>query len=147
MKPQFWRSLGVWGAINSDAGDVAQLVHSLPSGKYELSRRYEMSEPRWSSASVRRTLPADLSGAPPGGALMYWYVRDRSCTRKPDRQRKRIFPEHLTHMNRSRPILLEPAGDRDPRRTQACSTGSGTCRRHRPRRLLPSRRRWRSGPG
>ena len=75
---KFWRSLGVWGAINSDAGDVAQLVYCLPSGKYELSCRYEMSEPRWSSASVRRTLPADLSGAPPGGSLMYWYVRDTS---------------------------------------------------------------------
>ena len=67
---RFWHSLGVWGAINSDAGDVAQLVYRLPSGKYEIS------EPRWASASVRRALPADLSGAPPGGSLMYWYVRD-----------------------------------------------------------------------
>jgi len=75
---RFWHALGVWGAVNSDAGDVAQLVYRLPDGKYELSRRYEMSEPRWSSSSVRRTLNADLSDAPPGGSLMYWYVHDSS---------------------------------------------------------------------
>ena len=75
---RFWKSVGVWGAVNSDAGDVAQLVYRLPDGKYALSRRYEMSEPRWSSSSVRRTLDANLSGAPSGGSLMYWYVRDTS---------------------------------------------------------------------
>lgn len=69
---RFWHALGVWGAVNSDAGDVAQLVYRLPEGKYEIS------EPRWSSSNVRRVLPADLSGAPPGGSLMYWYVRDSS---------------------------------------------------------------------
>jgi len=67
---RFWQALGVWGAVNSDAGDVAQLVYRLPDG------RYEMSEPRWSSPAVRRTLDADSSGAPAGGSLMYWYVRD-----------------------------------------------------------------------
>lgn len=67
---RFWQARGVWGAVNSDAGDVAQLVYRLPGG------RYQMSEPRWSSASARRTLPGDLSGAPPGGSLMYWFVRE-----------------------------------------------------------------------
>lgn len=69
---RFRQALGVWGSVNSDAGDVAQLVSRLPDGKYE------MSEPRWSSSGVRRTLAANLTGAPPGGALMYWYIRDSS---------------------------------------------------------------------
>ena len=76
---RFWKSLGVWGAINSDAGDVAQLVYRLPDGKYEIRRRYEMSEPRWASSSVRRALPADLSGAP-AGRLAHVLVCPRRLT-------------------------------------------------------------------
>ena len=75
---RFWAALKVWGAVNSDAGDVAQLVYRLPDSRYTLARRYEMSEPRWSSSSTRRTFGPDFAGAPPGGSLMYWYVCDAS---------------------------------------------------------------------
>lgn len=50
---RFWQSKGVWGAINSDGGDVSQMTFLRPDGSYALT-------------------PA-VGG---GGTLMYFYVRD-----------------------------------------------------------------------
>ena len=65
-----WQSKKVWGAMNSDAGDVAQLVYLRPD------KRYEMIPPRWASNEMRLTLKPDFSNAPRGGSIMYFYVRE-----------------------------------------------------------------------
>ena len=67
---RFWQTLGAWGAINSDAGDVAQLTYLLPNGQYELSPSKGLF------TGGRRAYPADFPHAPRGGALMFWFVRD-----------------------------------------------------------------------
>lgn len=67
---RFWQSKNVWGAMNSDAGDVAQLVYRRPDNLYE------MIPPRWASSEMRLLLKPDFSNAPRGGAIMYFYVRD-----------------------------------------------------------------------
>jgi hypothetical protein len=67
---RFWLSKDVWGAMNSDAGDVAQLVYLRNDG------RYEMIPPRWSSNRMRLLLKPDFSNAPHGGSIMYFYVRE-----------------------------------------------------------------------
>ncbi|MBC8139984.1 MAG: hypothetical protein H7Y38_00935, partial [Armatimonadetes bacterium] len=67
---RFWLSLGVWGAVNSDGGDLAQLLVRTPTG-------YDLSPPCWSSRDMRQTYSyARLGDAPQGGSLMYFYVRD-----------------------------------------------------------------------
>jgi hypothetical protein len=68
---RFFVALGVWGAINSDAGDVGQLIYRTAKGHYEIV------PPKWSSSQMRMTLAADFSDAPQGGTLMYWVIRDR----------------------------------------------------------------------
>lgn len=73
----FWISLHKIGwvesAINSDAGDVGQLAYRLPGGEYSLVA------PRGDvSAWERKNFDAGFKGAPQGGALMYFYVRDES---------------------------------------------------------------------
>jgi hypothetical protein len=68
---RFFLALGVWGAVNSDAGDAGQLIYRTPQG------RYELIPPKWSSSQMRLRLASDFSNAPPGGTLMYWTVRDR----------------------------------------------------------------------
>ncbi len=67
---RFWMSMKMWGAMNSDAGDVAQLVYQ------RADQRYEMIPPRWGSNLMRLQLKPDFSNAPKGGAVMYFYVRD-----------------------------------------------------------------------
>lgn len=67
---RFWQSKKVWGAMNSDAGDVAQLVYLRPD------KRYEMIPPRWSSNQMRLRLKPDFSNAPRGGSIMYFYIRE-----------------------------------------------------------------------
>jgi hypothetical protein len=71
----FWLSMlkarKVWNAINSDAGDVAQLAYLLPS------REYSLISPRGDNPGYeRRTFKPDFTNAPQGGSLMYFYVRD-----------------------------------------------------------------------
>ena len=70
---RFWLAKGVWGAINSDGGDLAQLTYALPDGEYRLlppvSGGYYMQ---------RLTVPARFPNPPPGGTLLYFYVRDIS---------------------------------------------------------------------
>ena len=62
---RFWKSKNVWGAINSDGGNVAQLAHLQASGCYTLITENE-----------RRTVTPEFENAPNGGALMYFYVRE-----------------------------------------------------------------------
>jgi hypothetical protein len=68
---RFFAALGVWEAINSDAGDAGQLIYRTPE------ERYVVVPPKWSSRKMRMTLETDFSNAPQGGTLMYWVVRDR----------------------------------------------------------------------
>lgn len=71
---RFWRTQGAWGAINSDAGDVAQLV--FQSGNK--TRPYTYVPPRQASGLMRYECPPNWYGTPPGGgALMYFYVTER----------------------------------------------------------------------
>ena len=68
---RFWKSMGLPNAINSDAGDVGQMVYLRPDG------RYEMTPPRWACSSMRQTFGPDFVGAPPGGSLTYFFVSDK----------------------------------------------------------------------
>lgn len=67
---RFWLSKGAWGAINSDAGDVAQLSVVRPDGNYDLVPS------RQGSSAMRLTFAPDFAGAPDGGALMYFAVTE-----------------------------------------------------------------------
>ena len=71
----FWKSRNAWGAINSDAGDVAQLCVLRPDGNYDLV------PPRQSSSQMRQTFTPEFNNAPDGGALMYFYVAERKSAR------------------------------------------------------------------
>jgi hypothetical protein len=71
----FWLAMmkqgKIWNAINSDAGDVAQLAYLQPDDKYMLI------SPRGDNPNFeRRVFPPDFKNTPQGGALMYFYVRD-----------------------------------------------------------------------
>lgn len=69
---KFWLSKGVWGAVNSDAGDVLQLVYRQPSGGYSFI------PPRQSSGAMRLQCDAKWNGAiTGGGAMMYFLVREQ----------------------------------------------------------------------
>lgn len=67
---RFWQARGVWSAVNLDGGNVTQLLYQRSD------RHYELVPPRWSSSELRKTLSPDLKGAPEGGTLMYFYVRE-----------------------------------------------------------------------
>ena len=69
---RFWQSRGVWNAINSDAGDVAQLAILRPDANYDLVPS------RQGSAQMRLTFDANFAGAPAGGALIYFYVAEQT---------------------------------------------------------------------
>jgi len=75
----FWLALGktksIWGAINSDAGDAAQLAYLRPDGKYDLVPE------RMANPAMRLTFTPDFKNAPQGGTLMTFYVRDGGVTR------------------------------------------------------------------
>ena len=67
---RFWLKKGVWGAVNSDAGDVLQWVARTPKG-------YEMMPPRQGSARGRLQCAPNWNGAVAGGgAQMYFLVRE-----------------------------------------------------------------------
>lgn len=71
---RFWLALGkefdIQTAINSDAGDVAQMV-------WWNGKQYEMIPPRWASNEMKKTLKDDFSNAPQGGSVMYYVVTDQ----------------------------------------------------------------------
>ena len=69
----FWQGKNVWGAINSDAGDVAQLALLRPDQKYDLVPS------RQGSSQMRVTFDAEFKGAPSGGALMYFAVVEKKA--------------------------------------------------------------------
>ena len=66
---RFWLSRGADGAINSDAGDVAQLA-------YRRGKNYQLIPPRWASNQMRIDVKSDFSNAPHGGAVTYFTLRD-----------------------------------------------------------------------
>jgi Phosphodiester glycosidase len=75
---RFFVALGAWGAINSDGGDVGQLIYRTPEA------RYVLVPPKWTSPKMRMTLEPDFSNAPQGGTLLYWIVRDRGASKPSD---------------------------------------------------------------
>ena len=57
--------------LRVDAGDVAQLTYLRPDGLYDLL------PPRQAGFRAdRQTFGPDFRGAPAGGAVMYFYLRD-----------------------------------------------------------------------
>jgi len=74
---RFWEKLGVWGAINDDGGDPAQLALVQPSHEYSIF-------PATWASSVDEidnvTLPVHTyengPDLPAGGSLMYFYIYD-----------------------------------------------------------------------
>ncbi|MBC8136635.1 MAG: hypothetical protein H8F28_12165 [Fibrella sp.] len=64
---RFWLRRKVWGAINSDGGDLAQFYLRGKDGD-------TLYPPRWSRREMR--LEPAPSQSPRGGSLMYFYVRD-----------------------------------------------------------------------
>lgn len=64
---QFWRQVGVWGAINSDAGDIAQWIYLRKDDLYELS-------PPQIVSSKKLIVDRKLRGVPPGGTLLFFYI-------------------------------------------------------------------------
>ncbi|MHB9132659.1 MAG: phosphodiester glycosidase family protein [Armatimonadota bacterium] len=69
---RFWQQFGAWCAVNLDGGDVTQLAVRRPDG------RYDLVPARWADRRMRRNLSPDLDGAPTGGTMMYFYVRDKA---------------------------------------------------------------------
>ena len=68
---RFWRAHGsIWGAINSDGGDVAQLTYALPNGNYLLL------PPISGYYQQRLIVPPAFPNAPPGGSLLTFFIRD-----------------------------------------------------------------------
>lgn len=68
----FWQAFGAWGAVNLDGGDVTQLTALRKDGKYLLVPA------AWGSQKLEMTYNAHFRGAPQGGTMMYFYVRDSS---------------------------------------------------------------------
>lgn len=74
---RFWLSMRdnglVWNAINSDAGDVGQMVYRLPEGKYLL-----VSPQGVKPSFERKAFGPEFTAAPEGGSLSYYYVSEES---------------------------------------------------------------------
>jgi len=64
---RFWLAKGVWGAINSDGGDVGQLTFLQPDGNYLLLPPV---------AEQRLTFTPEFINAPQSGTLLYFFMRD-----------------------------------------------------------------------
>lgn len=72
---RFWKAKGVYCAINSDGGGPAQLVYRRPDSRYCLLPAV------WNGSNARIVLNEQLTDAPPGGALMYFYITEAPVTR------------------------------------------------------------------
>jgi hypothetical protein len=66
----FWKSLGVYGAINSDGGVVTQYAAFRKDGLYTLMPA------RIASPHRKLTFGPDFKGSPDGGTLLTFYVSD-----------------------------------------------------------------------
>lgn len=66
----FWVSFGVVGAVSVDGGDVMEMVYRRGDG------RYVMLPPRLGSRAMRLEFDGWFEGAPEGGTMMYFYVRE-----------------------------------------------------------------------
>jgi len=72
----FWRTLGVWGAINDDGGDPAQLSLIDPAGKYQVfPASWASPVEELDNVDLGRTSP-QTTALPQGGSLMYFYIYD-----------------------------------------------------------------------
>jgi hypothetical protein len=69
---KFWENKGVWGAMNSDAGDVLQLALK------EKDSSYDLIPPRIGSDKMRLIMPMEAPNLKKGGALMYFYICENS---------------------------------------------------------------------
>ena len=67
---RFWLKFGAWGAVNNDGGSVTQFTYLRKDGLYE------MLPPQIAAPRKRLTFHPDFQGAPQGGTLMTWFVRD-----------------------------------------------------------------------
>ncbi len=69
---RFWLAhKSIWGAINSDGGDVAHLAYALPGGNYRL-----LPPISGGYYQQRLTVAPTFPHAPAGGTLLYFLVRD-----------------------------------------------------------------------
>ena len=72
---KFWLALAktqsIWGAVNNDAGDAAQVIWRQADDSWNLLPE------RMAAPEMLLKLPANFKTAPEGGTLMYWYVREK----------------------------------------------------------------------
>jgi len=77
---RFWRKLGVWGAINDDGGDPAQLTLIDPTGKYHVfPASWASPIEEIDNVDLSRTSP-QTAALPQGGSLMYFYIYNATST-------------------------------------------------------------------
>jgi len=67
---RFWLSFGAWSAVNLDGGDVTQMTALRADG------RYLLVPPAWASKKRELSFSSRFWRAPPGGSIMFFYVRD-----------------------------------------------------------------------
>jgi hypothetical protein len=67
---RFAQSHPLWGAVNNDAGDAAQLAYRRPDGNWILLPE------RMASPAPLLICKPDFPEAPQGGTLMYWVMRE-----------------------------------------------------------------------
>jgi hypothetical protein len=77
---RFWLKRGVWGAVNIDGGVVSQMTCLRNDGKYDLLPPGLVTPPK-----QELVFDPSFEGAPMGGTLMYFYVRDSNRTLAPTR--------------------------------------------------------------
>ncbi len=70
---RFWLSMGVWGAVNSDGGNVAQFLATRSDGKFDF-------QPSQTSGKSARKIVSNASESDPGGgSLLSFWVRERTA--------------------------------------------------------------------
>jgi len=67
----FWQSKEVWGAINSDGGNVTQFTIRRPDG------RFDFQPSKSSRDTTRRVVSEDEHVQVGGGTLLYFWIRER----------------------------------------------------------------------
>jgi hypothetical protein len=77
---RFWLRFGAWGAVNVDGGVVTQMTCLRNDGKYDLLPPGLVAPP-----NTEMVFDPSFQGAPEGGTLMYFYVRDANRSLGPTR--------------------------------------------------------------